>query len=342
LLPEASSGLLEVFPNYPVSLTLAGVGLITVLVVEQLVAAYSAKSREGAQHRHHSISLELPPTTFKGEQETQREKDDFNLPCDVDIYCAHNHQQAGADVMYGHDHQFVHHDDEMCTGHDHGHGHSHGHRNELSFSHDHNHHVVQNDCDSDCEKGKEMDTVCSAPHCHDHDHAAMAFDEFLRAKSIRDLFTAYALEMSTAIHSVIIGVGLGALTHVPTINVLLVALCFHQFLEGLGLGSVLVGAQHSMGTWKVLSFVMIFTLVVPVGVIIGIFTSGNETRTTEIMVQGILTSFAAGAMLYSALIELTAGTFNRPDLENRLGLKSVMLTLYVIGFGSMAVVGIWA
>ena len=44
------------------------------------------------------------------------------------------------------------------------------------------------------------------------------------------------LELGIIFHSVIIGVDLGANQSVSTIRPLLVALSFHQFFEGVGLG----------------------------------------------------------------------------------------------------------
>lgn len=42
--------------------------------------------------------------------------------------------------------------------------------------------------------------------------------------------------MGIVVHSVIIGVSLGASERVETIKPLLAALSFHQFFEGMGLG----------------------------------------------------------------------------------------------------------
>lgn len=45
------------------------------------------------------------------------------------------------------------------------------------------------------------------------------------------------LEVGIIVHSVIIGLALGASRSVSTIKPLIVALCFHQFFEGMGLGT---------------------------------------------------------------------------------------------------------
>lgn len=44
------------------------------------------------------------------------------------------------------------------------------------------------------------------------------------------------LEIGIVVHSVIIGISLGTAGSIDTIKPLLVALSFHQFFEGMGLG----------------------------------------------------------------------------------------------------------
>jgi zinc transporter 1/2/3 len=47
------------------------------------------------------------------------------------------------------------------------------------------------------------------------------------------------MEISVSIHSFIIGIALGSSAgaeNVPSLQALLIAICFHQFFEGLGLG----------------------------------------------------------------------------------------------------------
>jgi zinc transporter 1/2/3 len=48
------------------------------------------------------------------------------------------------------------------------------------------------------------------------------------------------LELGIIVHSVIIGMSLGASESPDTIRPLLVALTFHQFFEGIGLGGCIV------------------------------------------------------------------------------------------------------
>ena len=54
------------------------------------------------------------------------------------------------------------------------------------------------------------------------------------------------LELGIVFHSVIIGVDMGASQSVATIRPLLVALSFHQFFEGVGLGGCIAQVWHKM------------------------------------------------------------------------------------------------
>ena len=54
------------------------------------------------------------------------------------------------------------------------------------------------------------------------------------------------LELGIVVHSVIIGITLGASTSPKAIRPLVAALSFHQFFEGMGLGSCISQVLHSI------------------------------------------------------------------------------------------------
>lgn len=60
------------------------------------------------------------------------------------------------------------------------------------------------------------------------------------------------LELGIVVHSVIIGISLGASQSPATIKPLLVALSFHQFFEGMGLGGCIsqVNSNYTLCEWK--------------------------------------------------------------------------------------------
>jgi zinc transporter 1/2/3 len=70
---------------------------------------------------------------------------------------------------------------------------------------------------------------------------------------------------------------------------LLIALCFHQFFEGLALGSTIVAADFTSILKRVL-YALVYGITTPLGIIIGIAvrTTYVETSPSGILTQGIL------------------------------------------------------
>ena len=54
------------------------------------------------------------------------------------------------------------------------------------------------------------------------------------------------LEMGIIVHSVVIGLGMGASQSVCTIRPLVAAMCFHQLFEGMGLGGCILQAEYGL------------------------------------------------------------------------------------------------
>ena len=118
------------------------------------------------------------------------------------------------------------------------------------------------------------------PGSCDHNHAIKMI---AGTDSFNVIVKAYMMEISVAIHSVIIGIALGSLigaAELGTLKALLIAICFHQFFEGIGLGTVIEGARIQLGLKKILFFALTFAMTVPAGVLIGIAISGDEVPPT--------------------------------------------------------------
>jgi zinc transporter 1/2/3 len=118
---------------------------------------------------------------------------------------------------------------------------------------------------------------------------------------------AYMMEISVAIHSVIIGIAVGSLggpDNLAELQALLIAICFHQFFEGLGLGTVIEAARLHLGMKKVIIFAISFALTVPLGVMIGIVITDDQSlidgpTVTQLYTTGVLNSIAAGKLFPS-------------------------------------------
>ena len=126
---------------------------------------------------------------------------------------------------------------------------------------------------------------------------------------------------------------------------LMVALIFHQSLEGIGLGSVVVKARFSM----IKSVIMIttYSLMTPLGIAIGmaIAVTYDPETTVALTVQGVLNCISGGLLLYISLVQLIAEDFTHTDLRRPAG-QGVLFWLAAygalsLGAASMAIIAIW-
>ena len=196
-------------------------------------------------------------------------------------------------------------------------------------------------------QGHNHAPVDEAGHNCDHAHAIKMIAE---TDSLSVIIRAYMMEISVAVHSIIIGIAIGSLSgpeNVPSLLALIIAICFHQFFEGVGLGTVIEGARLQMGTAKVVTFSIIFAATVSIGISIGILVSteraaGEGPSDTEMYVTGCLNSLAAGILIYVALVEMIAEDFQKASIAKKFMLKFLMFLSLTIGTLIMALLAIWA
>ena len=160
---------------------------------------------------------------------------------------------------------------------------------------------------------EENSSTSDHDHNHNHDHAIMMIAD---TDSLNVIVKAYMMEISIAIHSVIIGVALGGSVgkaELTTLIGLIIAICFHQFFEGLGLGIVIERARLQLGRKKMIIFALTFALTVPAGVVIGIVTSGDEPaptidKTTGKIIPGTVDVNIGQEYTLGSLNAIAAGT----------------------------------
>jgi solute carrier family 39 (zinc transporter), member 1/2/3 len=181
----------------------------------------------------------------------------------------------------------------------------------------------------------------------DHNHALKMI---AGSDSLAAITKAYMMEISVAIHSVIIGITLGSLSgpdNLQSLEALIIAICFHQFFEGLGLGTIIEAARLDLGLKKTLIFALTFAITVPIGVAIGIVISNNQSledgpSVTQEYTTGCLNSVSAGIMIYVALVEMAAEDFQQASIMTNVGLKMKMFSALMLGLLCMAILAIWA
>ncbi|KAH0653238.1 hypothetical protein KY289_030916 [Solanum tuberosum] len=83
--------------------------------------------------------------------------------------------------------------------------------------------------------GDEEAVTHTQSHQHAHSSVPMMMGDSI-FELLRYRVISQVLEVGIIVHSVIIGIALGASGNLKTIRTLFVALTFHQFFEGMGLG----------------------------------------------------------------------------------------------------------
>lgn len=104
------------------------------------------------------------------------------------------------------------------------------------------------------------------------------------------------LEVGIVVHSVVIGLSLGASDNPCTIRPLIAALCFHQLFEGMGLGGCILMADY--GRKMKATMVFFFSTTTPFGIALGIGLSNvySENSPTALIVVGLLDAVSAGLL----------------------------------------------
>ncbi|KAF6136562.1 hypothetical protein GIB67_016018 [Kingdonia uniflora] len=181
-------------------------------------------------------------------------------------------------------------------------------------------------------------------HAHGHSHGgpALVLDDASSLELIRHRVISQVLELGIVVHSVIIGIALGASETPSTIKPLVAALTFHQFFEGMGLGGCI--SQAKFKTRAVIYMVLFFALTTPVGIGIGIGISNvyEENSPTALIVEGVFNAASAGILIYMALVDLLAADFMNPRIQNNGRLQLGAYISLLIGAGCMSVLAKWA
>jgi zinc transporter 1/2/3 len=176
----------------------------------------------------------------------------------------------------------------------------------------------------------------------DEDHNC-ATEGIARLEATKNRLTAYMLEIGMVSHSVIVGVTI-ALAEGQTLVSLLIAMCFHQFFEALGIGSILMDSGFKkMKTPLIMAAA--FIMATPLGQVIGIavaMTSHGNTSSSH-MVQGIFESLSAGILIYDGLVNVLnllitqSTTFYQMTLKRQIG----MFAALYMGYLAMLMVGLF-
>ncbi|KAI8048111.1 Zinc/iron permease [Syncephalis plumigaleata] len=183
-------------------------------------------------------------------------------------------------------------------------------------------------------------------HQHAHNHAdgrghACHDVAMLLDKDAQLRISTYILELGIALHSILIGITLGVTS---------VAIVFHQFFEGVALGSriaeITSSKQHGDGGKMAYILASIFALITPIGMAIGmgIRTSYSPRSPSALLIRGIFDAFSAGVLIYMALVNLIAEEFTncRKFHQRTWRIKVLYFASLYLGTAAMSVIGTWA
>ncbi|KAJ9705936.1 hypothetical protein PVL29_003851 [Vitis rotundifolia] len=150
------------------------------------------------------------------------------------------------------------------------------------------------------------------------------------------------LELGIVVHSVIIGISLGASESPKIIRPLVAAFTFHQFFEGMGLGGCIAQAKFKFRAAAIMA--LFFSLTTPVGIAIGIGISNvyDENSSTALIVEGIFNAVSAGILIYMALVDLLAADFMNPRMQTNGRLQVGANISLLVGAGCMSLMAKWA
>ncbi|KAJ2853295.1 hypothetical protein FB639_006562 [Coemansia asiatica] len=195
-------------------------------------------------------------------------------------------------------------------------------------------------------RGENCDAVAvHTHHTHVHGLPFITPDSASAVEAHKHRVATYILELGICLHSVIIGVTLSVSTGTE-FKTLLIAICFHQFCEGLALGSRIAQIRYKKHAFlRAALNSAVFMLITPLGMVIGIGVrySYQPNSPGALISMGVLDSLSAGILIYTGLVNLLAEEFGTLEFRNyRRIFKVACFASCFVGAAIMAVIGKWA
>jgi solute carrier family 39 (zinc transporter), member 1/2/3 len=167
-------------------------------------------------------------------------------------------------------------------------------------------------------------------------------DKLVEAKQLSETLL---VEFSLSVHSIFVGLALGV-SGGATLVALLIALVFHQLLEGVALGCRL--ADSNLGRRNEIVFTSLFSVSSSMGVIIGtrLFATLNANGEAFLLVSGALDGICGGLLLHNGSLLLLTD-FPRDLKKHCLGGRrttkvfGMFASLWIAAL-VMSLIGAWA
>ncbi|KJR89326.1 solute carrier family 39 (zinc transporter), member 1/2/3 [Sporothrix schenckii 1099-18] len=176
---------------------------------------------------------------------------------------------------------------------------------------------------------------------HDHEHV----NGDSHANYGSQIVSLLILEFGVIFHSLFIGLSLAGSDN---LRVLLIVIAFHQFFEGLGLGSRLAVASwpSNWKAWTGYLMALGYGVTTPIGIAIGLGVNAGLNSRPDLaqLINGIFDAVSAGILVYTALVELLAHEFMfNPEMRDaKLSVQMLAFLCVSVGVGLMALLAKWA
>ncbi|CAJ2650338.1 fe(2+) transport protein 1-like [Trifolium pratense] len=177
---------------------------------------------------------------------------------------------------------------------------------------------------------------------HHHMHGEIKIEESAASQLLRYRVVAMVLELGIVVHSVVIGLSMGASNNTCSLKGLAAALCFHQMFEGMGLGGCILQAEYKFVKKAIMVF--FFSVTTPLGIALGIAMSSSykENSPKALITVGLLNGSSAGLLIYMALVDLLAADFMSKRMQGSIKLQLKSYIAVFIGAGGMSLMAKWA
>jgi len=135
----------------------------------------------------------------------------------------------------------------------------------------------------------------------------------------------YILTIGLSFHSIFEGLALGIEPTLLGTGLILIAIVLHKWAEAFAMGIKFL--KNDVRTTKWISIMIVFSLIAPIGIVIGILLTFYDPGALNI-IQGVLGAIAVGAFLYVGILGVMVEEFsNSENLFSRVLLFTIGLTL---------------
>ncbi|RXH98596.1 hypothetical protein DVH24_010921 [Malus domestica] len=185
-----------------------------------------------------------------------------------------------------------------------------------------------------------------AGHVHGHTHStqghAHGSEELKSSELIRQRVISLVLELGILVHSVIIGISLGASPSRETIKPLMAWDLVAASAKVKPQTIKPPKAQFKSRSAAIMA--TFFSLTTPVGIAVGvgISTVYNMNSPTALIFEGTSNAAAGGILIYMALVDLLAADFMNPRMQGNLKIQLGAYSSLLLGTGCMSLLAKWA